>query len=718
MTNKVPSSRRQRAMSVLAALSTTVSAASASATVSATEVALADQPRAHAFFEPNRGQAPESVLFLSRGASQNLVVTADGLWFPQSGGERVGLTFGDGARLAPVGVEPLPGVSHYHVGQETGPAPAAVPHFGRLVSRSVYPSIDLVTYANARDLEYDLVVEPGGDPRKIRLRFSGASRVTLEPTGDLLVETPAGTVRNARPVAYQSGRGPGEKREPVAAHYHVLRNGEIGIALGRYDRRRPLVIDPVLSTTKRLAGSGNEQVTDIAVDGSGNVYVTGFTEGRGFPTLNGYQTTIRGDVDAFVAKYNSSGTLLYSTYYGGNGEDVGRAIAVDGTGRAYVVGTTKSTNLAVVNAGQNSKPLGTCSFMMVLSAAGNSLVYASYLGGNENSTVLSSGLGGASQDPTRDQNAGQLITIPPEVRAWDVAVGTDGSLWVAGETTSTVFPFTIRGFQTAYGGGNYDAFVMRVNPSNGAVLNFSYFGGPGIDRGRRLVRRADQMLLGGETFTSVNLGKLGPASSGDSDVFVIAILDPGFAYSGGKRFGGSNNEYLRGLAIDGTRNVYLSGETTSKDLPVTGGVGQSRHGMEAANGVAHADAFVAKLNANADTVLYATYLGGSKMEVNGDLAVTSAGIAYVTGTSYSADFPRVPSATPPAQGNYFITQLTSAGGFSYSALLGGTGPEGATAVAVSGSNLWIGGTSLSTSFPGAPSTSGNWDGLLTKMTLP
>jgi hypothetical protein len=700
----MPSNQRTfrgcRAITAFGALLTTVTASEGFSAAMAPEgTALSEAPQSSPFFEPNVGQAAASVRFLSRGATQNLLVTDGGLWFRSSGDERVGLAFGGAAKLAPVGADRLPGVSNYHLGTGGGASQAPVPHFGRLVSPSLYPSVDLVAYAHERDVEYDLVVAPGGDPGQIRLRFPGAARVTLDRAGDLLIGTPSGTVRNGRPMAYQTS--PRGMREPVTARYQLRGNGEIGIALGRYDRRRPLVIDPVLSSTKRIAGSGNEQVTDIAVDGSGNVYVTGFTEGRGFPTLNGYQTTIRGDVDAFVAKYNSSGTLIYSTFYGGNGEDVARAIAVDGTGRAYVVGATKSTNLAVVNAVQGNKPLGDCSFLLVLSAGGNSLVYASYLGGTTNSSII-------------DQD-NRTVTVPPEVHASDVGVGMDGALWVTGETTSTTFPFAIRGFQTSFGGGNYDAFVMRVNPSNGSVTNFSYYGGPGIDRGRRLVRSSDQFLLGGDTYSSLNLGVLG--SGGGSDVFVIGIYDSGFAYAGGKRFGGSGDESLRGLGVDGSRNVYISGETLSTNLPVTAGVGQSQHGMVGAS-AGYSDAFVAKLNGNLTTLMYATYLGGKGMEINGDIAVTSSGTAYVTGTSYSNNFPRVPSASVPSQGNVFVTQLNSAGGFSYSGLLGGSATDAGTAIAVSGSNLWIGGTSLSSSFPGAPAAVGSWDGLLTKMTLP
>lgn len=705
MTTIHQKSRGRRSIVALGALVTLVAASSAaSAEVASERAPLPAQVKSTAFFEPNLGQAPASVRFLSRGATQDLEVANDGLWFPQAGGERVGLTFVGARTLEPTGAQRLVGVSNYGRGGPIAGAGQQVPHFGGLVSASLYPSIDLVAYAHERDIEYDLVVGPGGDPRQIRLRFNGAARVKLDPAGDLLIETPSGTVRNGRPVAYQALPNQSGKREPIAARYELGQNGEIGIVLGRYDHQRPLVIDPVLSSTKRLGGSGNEQVTDVAVDGSGNVYVTGFTEGRGFTTLNGYQTAIRGDVDAFVAKYNSGGTLLYSTYYGGDGEDIARAIAVDGSGRAYVVGATKSSNLAVVNAVQGSKPRGECSFLLVLSAAGNSLAYASYLGGTSDSPIIDQG--------------GNSLTIPPQVHVSDVAVGADGSMWLTGETTSTTFPFPIRGFQTSYGGGNYDAFVMRVNPSNGSVSNFSFYGGTGIDSGRKLVRRGDRLLLGGDTFSTLNLGVLGPEGAGDADIFVIGIYDPGFTFAGGKRFGGSADETLRGLAVDSSQNVYISGETMSTDLPVTAGVGQPQYGLEVPGGALHSDAFVAKLNANVDTIRYATFLGGSSKELNGDLAVTSGGTAYVTGTSYSDNFPTVPSVAVPLQGNVFVTQLSSTGGFAFSTLLGGSAADAGTAIAVSGSNLWIGATSVSSSFPGANASLGNWDGLLTKMTLP
>jgi len=660
-------------------------------------VALDGRPRSSGFFEPNLGQAPASVRFLSRGAAQNLLVADDGLWFRQPGGERLGLTFAGAAKLVPAGTDRLPGVSSYHLGTRAVPSGSTVPHFGRLVSPALYPSIDLVAYVHERELEYDLVVAPGGDPRQIRLRFPGASRVKLDATGDLLIETPSATVRNGRPVAYQISPGPQGTRQPIAARYEMRRNGEVGIALEQYDHRRPLVIDPVLSSTKRIAGSGNEQVTDIAVDGAGNVYVTGFTEGPGFPTLNGYQTVIRGDVDAFVAKYNSGGTLVYSTYYGGSGEDVGRAIAVDSGGRAYVVGTTTSPNLAVVNPVQRNKPAGECSFLMVLSSAGNSLAYATYLGTNETTPDAATAV----------------------VRASDVGVGVDGTMWLTGTVTRHRLPFTPNGFQPTFGGGLYDAFVMRVNPTNGAVLNFTYFGASGNDYGRRLARRGADIEVGGDLIVPsdghVSLPLLGPG--GDRDIFVFGLYSD-FTYAGGTRLGGSSYETLHGLAVDGNRNIYISGESDSTDLPDTAGAGQHAPAPPEPEHRQRADVFVAKLNPSVLAVTYLTYLGGNNLEVNSDLAVTSTGTAYVAGTSYSNNFPTVPFTAVSLQRNGFVTQLTSTGGFAFSTLLGGSAADDSTAIALSGSTLWIGGTSLSPSFPGAPAPLGNWDGLLTKFTLP
>lgn len=647
-------------------------------------------------FEPNQGQSPAAVRYTSRGGNQSLVVTERSLWLRTQAQPLVGLEFEGGATLDPVGLDKLEGVSHYRVGSDPGLWQSNVPHFARLAVPAVYPGVDVIAYAHGGDLEYDLIVAPGADPARIRLRFTNATRVALDAAGDLVIDTPSGQVTQERPFAYQTitGGADSSAKRRVKAHYRLLSDGSVAIALGRYDRRRTLVIDPVLSTTRRHGGSGNEQLTDIAADGAGNVYAVGYSEGSGFPTLNAAQSTMRGEVDAFVSKFNSSGTLVYSTFFGGNSDDVARAIALDGGGRAYVVGVTKSTNLSIVRGFQTASPPGANrSFLLVLSSGGNVVDYSSYLGGSSSDA---------------------------DVQAWDVATAADGMMWVTGHTTATTFPFAATGFQTTHGGGKLDAFVLRVNPAAsgaGSVAGFTYYGGDSDDVGRKLLRRTSDFLVAGESM-STNLRVLRTFGTNlqNNDAFVLAT-PAALTYGGAFRLGGIGDDTASGLQVDGSGNIYLAGNTTG-DLPVTGLVSQRTH-ADLVENTGRADAYVAKFDWNANNLVYLTYLGGVGEEIVNDLAVTRSGIAYVSGTSFARNFPVTPSAiqtSAPDPRNGFLTKLNATGARVYSTYLGGSLADDAVAVTASNATVWVGATSESDTFPGATNTLGNWDGLLTKLT--
>jgi hypothetical protein len=650
------------------------------------------------YFEANVGQAPPSVRYVSRGGSQKLLVTDKGLLLRREGQPGVGLQFVGAGRLAPIGQERLPGVSNYRRGADPRQWQSGVPHFGRLAIPALYPGIDLLVYSTSRDLEYDLVVGPGADPRQIRLRFPGAGKVTLDSQGNVVLQTAAGAITHGKPVAYQASLGSRSSKSAVGARYQLLPDGVVAIALDGYDRRRAVVIDPVLTATRRFGGSGTEQVTDIAVDSSGNVYATGYAEGAGFPTLNAAQGTIRGDVDAFVSKFNPSGTLLYSTFYGGDGEDAARAIAVDGGGRAYVVGTTKSSNLAITNGFQGSRPAGkVSSFLLILASGGNSIAYSSYLGGASGA----------------------------DVEASDVGVAVDGTMWLTGQTTNTTFPFTIStGLQPTHGGGNFDAFVMRVDPSASGtkqVTGFTYFGGSGDDFGRKLARRGADFVVGGDSFSAdLRVNRTFGTSVSRSEAFVVTVTSS-FTSGGAVRIVGLADETVHGLALDGGGNTYVSGESTSDDLPATGNVSQparSGNANDPTGASGRADVFVAKIDPSGLNLRYLTYLGGHSVDLNSDLAVTSSGTAYVTGTTYSADFPTVGSpiqGSAPLMRNGFLTKLDSNGVRVYSTYLGGSMADDVVAVGLVGTTVWLGATSESSTFPGANAGLGFWDGLIVKL---
>src|SRR5262249_33607315 len=212
-----------------------------------------------------------------------------------------------------------------------------IPTYGRVQYQDVYPGIDLVYYGNQQQLEYDFQVAAGADAGAIRLRFAGASGLSVDGAGNLVVQTAAGDLVEHAPILYQEGSA---GRQSVSGGYVLDGDDEVHFQVGAYDATRPLVIDPILSYSTYLGGDPRHFSEGIAVDGSGNAYVTGNTFSSNFPTTPGaLQTTLGGIQTAFVSKLNATGTaLLYSTFLGGSFIDEGDAIAVDGSGNAYVTG--------------------------------------------------------------------------------------------------------------------------------------------------------------------------------------------------------------------------------------------------------------------------------------------------------------------------------------------------------------------------------------------
>ena len=345
-------------------------------------------------FEINQGQTDEPVRFLSRGSGYTLFLTPEeavlSLRRPVSE-DADSTAVSDVLRLQLVGANPdpevtgleqQPGRSNYFIGNDPAQWRTDVPHFGQVRYEQVYPGVDLVYYGTVQNqLEYDFVLAPGADPGVIRLGFAGADRMRLNQAGDLVVPMAGGEVVLQAPVAYQAVDG---ERRRVSSRYLWL-EGEgdpgvgprVGFAVGTYDPSRELIIDPVLSYATYLGGSSLDYGWDIAVDGSGNAYVTGQTGSSDFPTVNAVQGTSGGSYEAFVSKLNAAGSaLVYSTYLGGSNFDYGWGIAVDGAGNAYVAGLTYSTNFPTVNALQATSGGPPDDFVAKLNAAGSALDYS------------------------------------------------------------------------------------------------------------------------------------------------------------------------------------------------------------------------------------------------------------------------------------------------------------------------------------------------------
>jgi beta-propeller repeat-containing protein len=628
-------------------------------------------------FEPNEGQTDARVKFLSRASGYTLFVTADEAVFAGRDGsvERMRLV---GANPKPR-FEPLdkqPGISNYFIGNDPSKWRTNVPNYGRVALRGVYPGIDLIFYGNERQLEYDWGVAPGADPKRIHVKWEGTNHLTKNASGDLVLSASLGvSMVQRKPVILQEGKR-------IEGGYAV-HGREVAFELAKYDAGKPLVIDPVLVYSTYLGGSGFDDGNGIAVDGSGNAYVTGSTLSTNFPTANSLQASNGSgsiNYDAFVTKINATGSAyVYSTYLGGSGFDRGGGIAVDGSGNAYVTGSTNSTNFPTTDPIQASYGGGNGdAFVTKINAAGSALVYSTYLGG-----------GGF------DDGSG-------------IAVDGSGNAYVTGGTGSTNFP-TANPLQASIGGGG-DAFVTKINAAGSALVYSTYLGGrlhalvqpPGVGpagdgaSGIAVDGAGNAYVTGVTSSTDFPTAKPLQASlNGGLNAFVTKINAAGSAYVYSTYLGGSAEDSGQGIAVDGAGNAYITGVTTSIDFPTA-------NPLQGSNGGSSYDAFVTKINAAGSALVYSTYLGGSGFDIAWGVAVDGSGNAYVTGYTTSTDFPTInplQAGNGGGNGDAFMTKINADGSaYQYSTHLGGSRSQGG-GIAVDGQgNAYVTGYTTSTDF--------------------
>ena len=636
-------------------------------------------------FAPQDAAGPAGA-YLARGAGFSLRVTPGGAEFSvrdRAAGRAatVGMQLVGADREAKAIPDALlPGRVHYFLGNDPARWQRNVPTFARVRCPSVYPGVDLVYYGSQRALEYDLVVAPGRDPGIVRWRFSGVSHLAVDADGALRLRTPAGDLQQHRPSIYQERDG---KREAVSGKYVLTASAagipEVGFAVGPHDPSCPLVIDPVLSYSTYLGGSGTDRAAAVAVDAGGNAYVAGYTNSSDFPTAPGaFQsgpggTGARGDV--FVAKLDTSGsTLLSATYVGGGGSEEPRGIALDGDGNAYVTGQTDSNNFPTANALYAAIRGDVDAFLFKLSADGSSLSYSTYLGGQGKDL----GLG--------------------------VGVDSAGNACVVGKTASTNFP-TQNALQPLPGGSQPpdDAFVTRFSASGGSLIYSTYLGGNRQemigDVGGIAVDANGAAYVAGATSSGnfpVTPGAFDGALGGNLgtwDSFVTKLTPEG-APSYSTYLGGSENDTATGIAVSSLGEACVTGTTSSPDFPTVSAAQGSFGGGEG-------DAFVAKLTADGAGLVYGTYLGGAGNDNGLAITMDSAGSAFVAGRTFSLDFPIARPLQPPA-GNYdaFLARVSPSGTLAFSTYLGGASQDSATGVAVDpNGEMYVTGQTLSTAFP-------------------
>lgn len=522
----------------------------------------------------------------------------------ESGDEIVRLRFEGAAPQARVeGIDPLGSTTNIFRGKDAAQWRTSVPNFGRLQVHGLYRGVDLVYYGTAGELEYDLVIQPGANPAQIRMRLDG---------------------RLKSPTAYQVAAN--GARIPVESRYRKNADGSYGFSLGAYDRKRELVIDPVLTFSTYLSGSSQDVANAIGHDAQGFLYVAGTTFSTDFPLAgNSNQAALTGSSDLFLVKIDPQGArVVYSTYFGGTKAETLGAMLVAPSGKVYLTGNTQSTDFPLANAFQTTLSGPSDAFVLTLDPSKNGtdgLLYSTFVGGTGD-----------------DFGNG-------------IAVDSMGKIFIAGTTTSNDFPL-LSPFQGGSGGGGQDAFVVGVDPSRAdanSLIYSTYLGGSGIDTASSIAAAPDGTFwVAGGTFSpdfpsagfayqpqytpsgDAFLTQLNPALGGSSLLYVTFL-------------GGSNDDAAKKVIVDAAGRVIVTGYTTSPDFPVTPDAMQSQFGGAS-------DVFVTILNPAASTssrsaqLVYATYFGGAGVEIPYDLRQDSAGFLYLTGYTESFNLPVTPNA--------------------------------------------------------------------------
>jgi len=581
-----------------------------------------------------------------------------------------------------------------------------IPTSQTILYKNIYKNIDLKIYGIEKQVEYDWIVKPGGNPGDIRFEYKNINRTRVDDEGNLLIETGLSRSMHMRPVGYQSVKGnyklqntnykrgliyqpqtAKKSRNSIDVKFKKLGKNIYGFDVGRYDKNVELIIDPViLAYSTYLGGNQWEESCSIAADNNGYAYVTGGTWSTDFPLRDQYQGDPGSEnYDVFITKIDTrekgQSSLIYSTYLGGEDSDGSSSIAADNNGNIYVTGHTWSEDFPTNRSYQAFQGGGDVFITKIdtTRSGASSLVYSTYLGGLDEET----GMG--------------------------IAADKNGKVCVTGWTYSLDFP-TRDAFQSEAGEDYSNAFVTQIDTSKSgtsSLIYSTYLGGEHSDAGNNIaVDGSGVIYVTGWTYSrDFPIGNPFQPDKGNVDAFVTK-LDPSrsgtesLIYS--TYLGGGQADYGESIALDGNNNgyVYVTGITRSTDFP-------TRNSFQKYQG--DVDAFVSKLDttkSGSSCLLYSTYLGGENPDKGFGIAVeSSSGDVYVTGVTESPDFPVYRSYQGHQGGeDVFITQLdcTRSGSSSliFSTYLGGKNKDAGLDIDVdSSSNVYVTGWTLSTDFP-------------------
>ncbi|MCL5959452.1 MAG: SBBP repeat-containing protein, partial [Chloroflexi bacterium] len=663
-------------------------------------------------FVENAGQMDSQARYEVMGANSTLYLADDALWYNVVEESKAGSSLEKGQgpgiesqdsraaeqprrgvnlKVSFVGANPRPRLEpfnrletdvSYFIGNDPAKWRPDVPVWGGVRYVDLYPGIDLELSGENGQLVQRMVAKSGANLDAVNLRIEGMDGLMLEGN-HLLLSTQVGNL--ALPLLQTNSTS--NDSTLAAPMGPTVQGGIVSHPFTSPSADAPaadetLVVSTLLGYSTFLGGGQDDSVNAIAVDGSGAAYVTGATNSTtgvsNFPKTPG--TFPMGlHSEGFVVKFNPAGTALtYATFIGGSGwYDIGRAIAVDSTGHAFVAGQTDSNNFPTsVSAYDRTLGGSLDAFVTKLNPTGTAVDYSTYLGG-----------------------AGQE-------RAFGLAIDGQGAAYVAGETSSVGdFPVTVGAPQGSHTGSTYDGFIAKLNAAGSARVYATYLGSKEMDHIYGLaIDSSGSAYVTGETYTSAsapNFPVTGAAydkiPNGGYEAFVTKLNAAGTAWAYSTYLGGTDYERGYAIAVDSTGAAYVAGETNS-NFPTTAGAYRTTP-------VGGYDGFVTKLNSTGSALVYSTLLGGANWDTISALRLDTSGGAYVAGTTYSTNFPTTSTAYDRSfnlgSKDAFVAGIDPTGtALAYGSYLGGNAYDLGNAIAIDNAGgIYVAGATYSSNFP-------------------
>jgi len=648
------------------------------------------------YFIPNRGQVDEKAAFYARTLRYTLWMTKEGLVFdsirkvdaegkdkllkslPFTEPEMENVNYErDVSRLMFLEANRSPeivpvGITQHKVNFYKGKDPAKwkknIQTSKAVIYKNIYRNIDLKIYGVESQIEYDWIVKPGGNPEDIRFEYKNAKATKIDKEGNLLIETKFGELLHKRPISYQLVNG---EKVDISSEFKVTGENTYAFNVENYNTNYELIIDPVVSLefSTFLGGSGFERGVGISIDDYGNIYLCGYTSSSNFPITGSNDINIE-TCEIYITQLNSSGSdIILSTYIGGNGSDQALDMEIAESGYVYLTGITWSDNFPVTTDSRYGG--GGDAFLCRLDPSGF-LLYSRYIGGR----YLEYGRG--------------------------IAMDSSENAYIVGNTYSSDFP-TKNAFQSSVQGWGGNAFVCKIHYSKGLIYS-TYLGGEYDEHGQDIaVDNSGSCYVTGYTWSSQFpvMNAFQEQYGGKCDGFVCKFKPDGSDLIYSTFLGGTDKDNALGIVVDKLGFAYIAGRTSSHDFPVKNAYQNTLEGGM--------DVFVCKLNYEGSDIIYSTYIGGSSSEFwdgtnkEGGIALDEFGCVYISGATYSTDFPTKNAFQDTNGGilDVFLFKLSENGReLVYSTYLGGYTYDSVGVVAVDKSgNAFVTGGTNSYNFP-------------------